>query len=212
MSEGRALQARGRAALCDTLEAVGPDAPTMCEGWRALDLAAHLSVRENDSWTAPVIVCGQLSGLVARMVARERALGFKKVVARLREGPPWLFRSTPLTVRLNTVEDWIHHEDVRRANGSGPAVSPAELDEVLWRGVSSAGKVTGMRLDDVGLDAVWSGDGRRHTVKKGASVVSVVGPPGEVLLYVTGRTTVAQVALEGPADAVDAMRRARLHL
>jgi uncharacterized protein (TIGR03085 family) len=215
MSEGRALQVRGRAALCDTLESVGADAPTMCEGWRALDLAAHLSVRENDSWTAPVIVCGQLSGLVARMVARERALGFAKIVARLRSGPPWLFRSTPLTVRLNTVEDWIHHEDVRRANGMVPRVDGGrggELDDVLWRGVSSAGKVTGLRLDDVGLEAVSSIDGRRHTVKKGARVVSVIGPPGEVLLFVTGRTSVAQVSLEGPDDAVDAMRRARLNL
>ena len=132
----------------------------------------------------------------------------------LRNGPPWLFRSTPLTQRLNTVEDWIHHQDVRRANGSGPAASSPPLDEVLWRGVASAGKVTGLRLDSIGLDAVWSGDGagRRHTVHRGSPVVSVTGPPGEVLLYVTGRTTVAQVSLDGPTDAVDAMRRARLRL
>ncbi len=35
-----------RAALCDTLERFGPDAPTLCEGWQTIDLAAHLVARE----------------------------------------------------------------------------------------------------------------------------------------------------------------------
>ncbi len=35
-----------RAALCDMFEAVGPDVPTLCDGWTARDLAAHLVVRE----------------------------------------------------------------------------------------------------------------------------------------------------------------------
>src|SRR6185503_18641888 len=35
-----------RAALCDTLEKYGPDAPTLCEGWLTLNLAAHLVARE----------------------------------------------------------------------------------------------------------------------------------------------------------------------
>jgi len=34
-----------RAALCDTLEQYGPDAPTLCTGWMTLDLAAHLVAR-----------------------------------------------------------------------------------------------------------------------------------------------------------------------
>ena len=37
---------RERAALVQTLRAVGPDAPTLCEGWTTRDLAAHLVVRE----------------------------------------------------------------------------------------------------------------------------------------------------------------------
>ena len=31
-----------RAAMCDTFEKFGPDAPTLCEGWTTLNLAAHL--------------------------------------------------------------------------------------------------------------------------------------------------------------------------
>ena len=37
---------RERYALCDTFEAVGPDAPTLCTPWRTRDLAAHLVIRE----------------------------------------------------------------------------------------------------------------------------------------------------------------------
>ena len=211
MNEGRSLQRAGRAALCDSLNEVGADAPTLCDGWRAIDLAAHLVIRERDAWTAPVILCGRLSGIVERLTANERRRGFPEVVGRLRDGPPWLFSSTPLTVRLNTVEDWIHHQDVRRANDLPRQPISPELDEVLWRGVGAAGKVAGLRLDDIGLDAVTP-DGRRHTVKKGRRVVDVYGPPSEVLLYVTGRSTVADVELRGSPDDVEQIRGSELRL
>ena len=35
-----------RAALCDTLEAVGPDVPTLCDPWTTAELAAHLVIRD----------------------------------------------------------------------------------------------------------------------------------------------------------------------
>ncbi|WP_309055235.1 maleylpyruvate isomerase N-terminal domain-containing protein, partial [Streptomyces sp.] len=37
---------RERLLLADLLEAAGPDAPTLCEGWLTRDLAAHVVVRE----------------------------------------------------------------------------------------------------------------------------------------------------------------------
>src|SRR5437764_783312 len=36
-----------RAALADALEQLGPDAPTLCEGWATKELAAHVYVREH---------------------------------------------------------------------------------------------------------------------------------------------------------------------
>ncbi len=39
--------ARERASLSDLLDRVGPDAPTLCEGWNARDLTAHLVLRES---------------------------------------------------------------------------------------------------------------------------------------------------------------------
>ena len=75
----RALQQRERRALCDTLDAVGADAPTMCEGWDAHDLAAHLVVRERDPWTAPVIICGVLNGVIHRMTLSEKSRALKEM-------------------------------------------------------------------------------------------------------------------------------------
>ena len=43
-----------RLALCDLFDAVGPAAPTLCEGWDAYDLAVHLYVREADP-VGPVV-------------------------------------------------------------------------------------------------------------------------------------------------------------
>ena len=37
-----------RAELCDLFDKVGPQAPTLCEGWDTHDLAAHLWIRETD--------------------------------------------------------------------------------------------------------------------------------------------------------------------
>ena len=47
-----------RLALCATLTRVGPQPPTLCEGWTARDLAAHLVVREQ----RPDVQVAQLAG------------------------------------------------------------------------------------------------------------------------------------------------------
>ncbi len=51
-----------RAALCDTLDKYGPDAPTLCVGWTTLDLAAHLVAREARSDAALGLVVPPLAG------------------------------------------------------------------------------------------------------------------------------------------------------
>lgn len=53
-----------RAALVELLHASGPQAPTLCDGWTAYDLAAHLYVRENDPLAAIGIVFGDRKSVV----------------------------------------------------------------------------------------------------------------------------------------------------
>ena len=52
------LDLRERNELADLLDQLGPDAPTLCEGWNTADLAAHLVVRERDPRSAPGILLG----------------------------------------------------------------------------------------------------------------------------------------------------------
>jgi hypothetical protein len=56
-----------RAAICDLLERFGSDEPTLCEGWRSRDLAAHLVLREGRPDAAPGIVVGFLAGRTKRV-------------------------------------------------------------------------------------------------------------------------------------------------
>ena len=40
------LAKRERSALAQTLRTLGPDVPTLCQGWNSFDLLAHLITRE----------------------------------------------------------------------------------------------------------------------------------------------------------------------
>ena len=47
------LAQQERQTLCDLMIDAVPDAPTLCEGWRTADLAAHLVVRERRPDSGP---------------------------------------------------------------------------------------------------------------------------------------------------------------
>ena len=57
---------RERAALVNTMRAVGPDGPTLCGDWTTRDLAAHLVLRERRLDAAPGILIPALAGYTAR--------------------------------------------------------------------------------------------------------------------------------------------------
>jgi uncharacterized protein (TIGR03085 family) len=107
-----------RLALAALLEETGPGAPTLCTGWRTGDLAAHLVLRERRPDAAAGVLGGPLAGHTARV---QRRLGERMTYAQLvqafRNGPP---RLSPLALpgmdeKANTVEYFVHYEDVRRA-------------------------------------------------------------------------------------------------
>src|SRR4029450_3624172 len=85
----RPIDAIERDHLCDLFLKLGPDAPTLCEGWTALDLAAHLVVREHDPRAGLAILGGErFSGLERRLLDGAEKRGFDALVARLGGGPP----------------------------------------------------------------------------------------------------------------------------
>ncbi len=61
-----------REALSDLFTELGPEVPTLCEGWNARDLAAHLVVRERRPDGAIGIVAKPFAGY-AEKVRRSEA-------------------------------------------------------------------------------------------------------------------------------------------
>jgi hypothetical protein len=55
----------------------------------------------------------------------------------------------------NLNEFFVHHEDVRRANGLDPRTNAAVLDEALWRNVGFAPWFLAKRVRGVGLELEW---------------------------------------------------------
>ena len=197
-----------RDAMCDSFERFGADAPTLCEGWTAADLAAHLVVREHDPRAMPGIILGGKAGeYTEKLMAKEKAKGFDYLVARLRAGPPKLMMFGP-GARLNVNENFIHHEDLRRANGEGPRPTDPVLDASIWSGLTFAGKASAKKVKNAGLEIIDSVGHRRRTLRKGAPTVTLSGSAGEITLFLSGRQEVAKVELDGDPDAVARVRDA----
>ena len=204
------LDMRERLELCDVLDELGPSVPTLLEGWTAHDLVAHIVVRERDPLAGPCLV---LPGPFQRFAEERRATlagsnDFESLVARIRCGPPMgFFRIGWVRALANLNEFFVHHEDVRRANGSGPRSLTSGMDAALWRNVRRGGHFLSRRLGPCGLEIVWAGTSERVVVRPGAPMARLSGSPGELLLYLFGRKAAAQVALSGPAQAVAAVER-----
>ena len=200
-----------RAQLSDLLDVLGPQAPTLLEPWTARDLAAHLILRERDSLAGPGLVLpGGWSRLAER---RRRALtlrDFTWLVATLRSGPPPGFFRIGWVRRLPSLNEFfVHHEDVRRANGRGPRTSEPAMDEALWGNVSRGRWFLTRRLHGAGLELQWAGTTRTVRARRGEPTAHIAGPPGELLLYLFGRQSAAHVEVSGSDAAIEAVQRAR---
>ncbi|GAB3974810.1 TIGR03085 family metal-binding protein [Streptomyces sparsus] len=194
---------RERLLLADLLESSGPDAPTLCEGWTTRDLAAHVVVRERRADAAGGIVIKPLAARLERVQAEFAGKPYEELVQLIRTGPPKLspFALKQIDEASNTVEFYIHTEDIRRAQ---PDWRPRELDPVfadaLWRRLETAARLYG-RKAPVGL-VLRRPNGQTAVAHKGTPVVTATGEPSELLIFVSDRQQVAVVELEGDKDAV----------
>ncbi len=200
-----------RSRLSDLLDELGPDAPTLIESWTTRDIAAHLLLRERDPLAGPGLVLPGPWGSFANRRQRALALGdFTALVATLRSGPPrGFFRLGWVRRGPNLNEFYVHHEDVRRANGRPPRSNDSALDEALWHNVSLGRWLLARRLRGVGLELCWAGTSRTVRARRGSPEARIVGRPGELLLYLFGRQAAAHVEVTGPDAAVETVHRAR---
>ncbi|MEH1169412.1 TIGR03085 family metal-binding protein [Micromonospora sp. CPCC 205539] len=199
-----------REALADLLLALGPDAPTINEGWVTRDLAAHLLVRERRPDAASGLLLPPLRGYAERVRLRLAARPYAELVAQVRRPPVWSPVSNPLADELvNTMEFFIHHEDVRRAGpGWRPRELPPGLQAALWKRVGPLARLTLRRFPaDLYVQAPGHGE---ISVGRGGEPLRVVGAPAELALFLSGRQRVARVQLDGPAAAARQLRNANL--
>lgn len=185
-----------RLRLASLLRKVGPDAPTLCEGWKTRDLAIHLVMRDRD---LPALV-GEHLKLFAKRHERVdellRETPWIELVGKLAQGPTaWNPSSWGAGVDslMNTAEFLIHHEDVRRAQPGWRArelgtqvqkdmlalTRPLALPYALRKGIH-------LVLKPRGFDDIRAGRTNKTTV-------TVSGLPVELLLYLFGRENHAVV-------------------
>ena len=203
-----------RTALCDTALQVGEDQPTLCGDWTVKDLVVHLLVRERSPGAVGIAVA-PLSRVTDAEMRRFGKTEFTVLVERLRSGPPrWSPYGLPkLDTMFNTLEFFVHHEDIRR---SQPDWTPRDLTDdeqkLLWSMVRTAGKGL-VRKAQVGVTLENATTGSRAVLKdarSGEGPVVVTGLPSELTMFTFGRQAQAQVQLSGPPEAISTLTGASL--
>lgn len=208
------IAAAERSALCDTFLEVGPDAPTLCSPWRTRDLAAHLVLREH----RPDLAVGAFVPRLSDRLEREQhelatATEWPDLVEKVRSGPP-AWHPTQIGAiddAVNTLEFFIHHEDVLRAEpGFTARALPEEIEAGVWTALKRMAKVV-FRKVDAGLVLAAPGHGRiavKAPSKHGS--VTVTAAPGELALLGYGRREHAHYDARGSRSAMTALASAAL--
>ncbi|MEV6973516.1 TIGR03085 family metal-binding protein [Kitasatospora sp. NPDC093806] len=198
-----------RHRLAELLAAAGPDAPTLCAGWSTRDLAAHLVIRERRPDAAAGIRIGPLAGWTQRVQDSYADQPYEELVRLFRSGPPVLslFSLPGADEAANTVEYFVHAEDVARAGEDHePRPVPAGRAAALWRRLPLLARLEAGRRSPVRLE-LRRPDGAHVTVgPAGSPTVRLTGEPGELVLFVFGRGARTELTVDGPPDAVEALR------
>jgi uncharacterized protein (TIGR03085 family) len=199
------LAQQERHTLCDLFVERGADAPTLCEGWTTADLAAHLVVRERRPDSGPGLVWPPLAGYTEKVrLARRDRSSWDELVDSVRQGPPLLLR--PFDAAMNTVEYFIHVEDVRRAqNDWEPREISPELADALWARVGP-----GNMAKKVGATIVITSPGRADKQSGTGPALTLSGEPGELTMFGAGRQKAARVEITGYATLAAQLRAAAL--
>ncbi|MDK6812938.1 TIGR03085 family metal-binding protein [Corynebacterium sp. UMB6689] len=197
-----------RAKMVALFHELGPDAPTLCVGWSAHDLITHLWVRENRPDAAIGAFIPALSSHaddIARKIRAQKA--YEELVDSWGRGAG---RLNPLRYAdsvFNAAEHFVHHEDLRRANGH---TEPRDLSRAAHAELRAPLKLLGTRLlsrsrrpvvlEPQGFPPIVAAD-KRHVSEQGDAVVRVRGTVAELLLWAFGREA-ARVEIEGDTSAI----------
>ena len=207
--DSQPLVQRERMSLADLSEEIGPESPTLCDGWLTKDLIAHLVMREGHLAAAGIAV-RPLRPWAERTQHELAQRPYGDLVDRFRRGPAGLspLRLPGAQVTLNTFEHFVHHEDVRRALSAWqPRHLSASDSQTLWQQLTTRAKLLlrgaplPVRLE--GSDAGQITVGNVDTDE----ALTLAGTASELVIYLHGRRSHSLVAVEGSAAAQQAWSR-----
>ena len=183
--------------LRHVLDELGPDQPTLCEGWTTRDLAAHVVVRDRRPDAAIGMLIPPLRAHGERVRGAQAAKPYEVTLAELRRPPRFSLGGNPWTENLiNSGEFFIHHEDARRGQPDWQPRDLAAADaETLWRQSRFTGRLVLGRLR---LPVRVRAEGFGQFEIGSGPLTTVTGPPGEVTLFLSGRQGASRVEVDGP--------------
>ncbi len=212
-----------RADLVATLRAVGPEAPTLCQGWSALGLVSHMVLRENRLDALVGMVLPFAASHTQRLQRQlEQRHGFNGLVQRFADGPPrWHpLRVAAIDEAVNTVEHFTHHEDLRRVQPGWQARElPPGYQAALWNRLRRSARVLARRAAPLRLVAPGYGEvmvASRAPKNVGtaelttADLVTITAPPSELVLFCYGRQAHSAAELTGGSERIAQARSAKL--
>ena len=137
---------------------------------------------------------------------------FPELVDRIRNGPARfsVFAIPGVDEGANTTEFFVHHEDVRRAGDRaadrpGPGSGGRGVDVAAAQAAGPGLVPPGPGGGGAGAAGLGRRRGEPETIRavSGASIVTLVGQPSELMLYAHGRTSVAEIKLVGEPEAIE---------
>ncbi len=192
-----------RRQLVELMRDRGPQAPTLCDGWTVKDLAAHIAIRERRPDAALGIIFSSATGHTKRVQDDYANKPWEELMHLVAVGAPlWNPMGFPgIDNTANLFEMFVHHEDVHRAADQWkPRELQPELEQVLWKRLSSAGRLMWRRAK-VGI--VLDNGTSQIIVKqapKGFGSVTITGTTSDLVLASFGRQQVALTYSGEPAD------------
>jgi uncharacterized protein (TIGR03085 family) len=111
---------------------------------------------------------------------------------------------------VNLAEMFVHHEDVRRARpGWQPRDLPAGHQRALFKQVRRRSRLVLRKFKAV-IHVEAPGFGAARGGAGGTETVRITGTPAELLMFLFGRQANSEAVLDGPAELVERLHRARL--
>lgn len=206
-----------RTRLIDRLAEVGPDAPTLCEGWQARDLLMHLIKRE----IIPHAVVGswmptRIGEAASEKLAHVEDASWEELLDIFTSGRQSLspLRIGAIDSFVNTLEYVIHTEDINRAQTPPieEAYSDDEQKHIFARLGAMAQVIFARSPVTVRLNAGTFGTKEMFISKRNDSAVTITGEPIELALFCFGRDDAATVGFEGDESDIEAMKASRLKI